>query len=58
MPVLNDKFTLPRLGAIPAKRFKIEWVLFDILRSDQQRALFMVGGFITTLHDSIRKSFL
>ena len=37
-----------------AKWFKIEWVLFDILRGSPQRALFMVGGFITTLNDSIR----
>ena len=37
-----------------AKRFEIECVLFDILRGSQQRALFVVCGFTTTLHDSIR----
>ena len=52
--MLDKKLTLPSLGAIRSKRSEIDWILFDVLRGSQQRALFMVGGLITSMHDSIR----
>ena len=36
-----------------SKRSEIDGVRFDVLRGSQQRALFMVGGLITSMHDSI-----
>ena len=53
--VLDDKFTIPSLGAIPySKRSKYRMSIFDVLCESRQRALFMVDGFFTTLHDSKR----